>query len=125
MTELSPEQQADWQQGLAEFNRGAFFEAHESLETLWRSKLNPALKTGLQGLIQVAVACVHLQRGNEKGARGVLERAHKNLRAGTLPHGQHQRLLTAIEIWQKWLKQTPSERAEAPPWPQIRDEKPQ
>ncbi len=106
-----------------EFNQGAFFEAHESLEALWRSDLTPALKTGIQGLIQVAVACVHLQRGNEKGAQGVLARAAKNLRAGDLPLGQTlsqpQPLLTAICAWQAWLDLAPAERGTAPPWPQF------
>lgn len=119
MAELSSDQRTLWQQGLAEFNQGAFFEAHESLEALWRSDLTPALKTGIQGLIQVAVACVHLQRGNEKGAQGVLARALKNLQAGELPQGQPQLLLTAICAWQDWLGLAPAEREAAPPWPQF------
>lgn len=120
---LSPDQATLWKQGLKAFNKGAFFEAHEYLEDLWRSDFgqghNPALKTGLQGLIQLAVACVHLQRGNPKGAQGVLARAEQNLRAGELPQGQTQMLQPAISAWQNWLAAPQAERGPQPPWPQF------
>jgi hypothetical protein len=53
------------------WNSERFFDAHETLEPRW-------IKTrdrGLRGLIQLAAAFHHLQRGNLVGARTTLERA--------------------------------------------------
>jgi len=53
------------------WNDERFFDAHEALEPRW-------IKTrdrGLRGLIQLAAAFHHLQRGNLVGARTTLERA--------------------------------------------------
>ena len=64
--------------GVALFNRGKFFEAHEILEDFWRAA--PAeQKKFLQGLVQVAVAFHHHSTGNHTGMRSVLERATRNL----------------------------------------------
>ncbi len=60
------------------FNRGAYFEAHEALEDLWRAA-DPADKLFLQGLTQIAVGMVHHQRGNLVGARSLLPRGMANL----------------------------------------------
>lgn len=65
---------------LAEVRWGArrYFEAHELLEYAW--KHGPASDRDLwKGVIQVAVAGVHLQRENPAGARRVLERALRRL----------------------------------------------
>jgi uncharacterized protein len=52
--------------GLALFDAGHFWHAHESWEELWlRSADTP--KVFIQGLIQVAAALVHWQRGNRRG----------------------------------------------------------
>ena len=45
-----------------EFNRGEFFEAHESWEEIWDEADEPE-RTFLQGLIQAATALHHLGRG--------------------------------------------------------------
>jgi len=45
-----------------------FFEAHEVLEELWLHAIEPE-RTFLKGLIHVAVALHHHQRGNGHGAR--------------------------------------------------------
>jgi len=51
-----------------------YFEAHECLEYVWHAA--PVDDTDLwQGVIQIAVAGVHLQRDNPGGARTLLERA--------------------------------------------------
>ncbi len=50
------------------FNEGDYFEAHEVLEDLWVIEVEP-LKTYYKGLIQVAVAICHWERGNASGAR--------------------------------------------------------
>jgi hypothetical protein len=49
------------------FNEEKFFDAHEVLEDLWL-ETEGELKDFYKGLIQCAVAFVHLQRGNLRGA---------------------------------------------------------
>ncbi|MBA3915218.1 MAG: DUF309 domain-containing protein [Acidobacteriales bacterium] len=73
-------ERAGFQQGIALFNHGDFFEAHEVWEDVWRAAPVPEKKF-LQGLIQVAVAFVHYQRGNLVGARSLLRRGERNLAA--------------------------------------------
>ena len=60
------------------FNAREFFEAHDALEEFWQ-EYGGSDRTFYQGLIQVAVALEHAQRGNEKGARGVLNSARRRL----------------------------------------------
>jgi predicted metal-dependent hydrolase len=50
------------------FNHKEFFDAHEVLEALWLESL-PPVKDFYKGLIQCAVAFVHLQRKNLRGAK--------------------------------------------------------
>jgi uncharacterized protein len=57
------------------WNDGAFFTAHEVLEGLWMRRRDD----GLQGLIQLAVALHHIERGNIRGARTMIERARRHL----------------------------------------------
>jgi hypothetical protein len=53
------------------WNDQRFFDAHETLEPRWIASRD----RGLRGLIQLAAAFHHLQRGNLAGARITLERA--------------------------------------------------
>ncbi len=57
--------------GVAHFNAREFFEAHEVWEELWLRAPAPE-KTFLQGLIQIAAAFHHYQRGNFSGAKSLL-----------------------------------------------------
>ncbi len=50
------------------FNEGDYFEAHEVLEDLWVLEVDP-LRDFYKGLIQIAVALCHWERGNPSGAR--------------------------------------------------------
>jgi len=62
---------SQFERGIAHFNAGEFFEAHEVWEELWlRAPLQE--RPFLQGIIQIAAAFHHLQRGNERGARSLL-----------------------------------------------------
>ena len=64
--------------GIARWEEQRYFEAHELLEHAW--KLGPEADRDLwKGVIQVAVAGVHLQRGNRIGARRLLDRALERL----------------------------------------------
>jgi predicted metal-dependent hydrolase len=53
--------------GIAEFNRGQFFEQHETLEALWRAEPDP-IRFLYQGILQLGVGFYHLERGNFHGA---------------------------------------------------------
>lgn len=62
------------------WNQQRFFEAHECLEAVWHA--SPSVDRDLwQGVIQVAVAEVHRQRGNPSGAATLCRRAETRLRA--------------------------------------------
>lgn len=53
--------------GLAEFNAGEHFQAHDTWEYLWGQERYP-YRLFYQGLVKVAAALVHLGRGNPTGA---------------------------------------------------------
>jgi len=62
--ELPP---AELIRGIEQFNAGAWFDCHETLEDIWISA--PELARDLyQGILQVAVALHHWREGNYKGA---------------------------------------------------------
>lgn len=64
--------------GIELWDQQRFFESHECLEHVWHAA--PPDDADLwQGVIQVAVAGVHLQRGNPSGARTLLDRAAQRL----------------------------------------------
>ncbi|HZQ34928.1 MAG TPA: DUF309 domain-containing protein [Dehalococcoidia bacterium] len=57
--------------GFAQFNRGEFFEQHETLEDAWIAETDP-VRYLYQGILQVGVGLLHLQRGNLYGARRMI-----------------------------------------------------
>jgi uncharacterized protein len=59
--------QDSFRDGVEQFNRGDFFEAHEVWETLWKPARNENREL-LQGLIQAAAGLLHVSRGNLSGA---------------------------------------------------------
>ena len=64
--------------GIAQYNGGYFFEAHETWEDLWYLSPWP-FRTFLQGVIQVAAAFVHLMRHEYPGTVGLLDAALEKL----------------------------------------------
>jgi uncharacterized protein len=64
--------------GLALIRAGAYFEAHEELEDEWR-EAPPEERDFLQGLVHVAVAWLHAERGNRPGCERQLEKARRRL----------------------------------------------
>ena len=66
--------------GVAEFNRGEFFECHDTFEELWMDARGER-RLFLQGLIQSAVGCFHSMSGNLRGAQSQLARALEKLEA--------------------------------------------
>jgi predicted metal-dependent hydrolase len=65
-------------QGIEQFNRGEFFEQHETLETAWRAEPRPVREL-YQGILQVGVACYQIERGNLPGALKMFERGLRRL----------------------------------------------
>ena len=59
--------------GIEQFNRGEYFECHETLEALWLAEPT-SLRRLYQGILQVGVALHHLRAGNYRGASGLLAR---------------------------------------------------
>ena len=59
-------------QAIAQFNRGDWFECHETLEELWVGAKGE-LRDFYQGLLQLAVAQHHWRNGNFKGALILLQ----------------------------------------------------
>jgi uncharacterized protein len=67
-----------FEQGLALFNAGKFFECHEVWEIAWREARGEP-RVFFQGLIQAAVAILHAERGNRPGAKSVYAKARARL----------------------------------------------
>lgn len=65
----------------AYFNSERYWEAHETLEAVWRNAAGEE-KRYLQGLILVCAAFVHHQKREEEVALGVLRRALRQLSFG-------------------------------------------
>ena len=53
--------------GLSLFNSGEWYLAHDYFEDLWHETIGPERRT-LQGILQIAVAQIHLERNNLNGA---------------------------------------------------------
>ena len=53
------------------FNAGEWYACHDGFEELWHETQAPCRKV-LQGILQIAVAHLHLDRGNRRGATVLL-----------------------------------------------------
>jgi hypothetical protein len=66
--------------GIGLIRSGAYFEAHEELEEEWLAAPEPE-RDFLQGLVHVAVAWYHAERGNRTGCELQLAKAERRLDA--------------------------------------------
>lgn len=57
-----------------QFNRGLYWEQHETLEGLWRGETDPSIRNFYKGIIQVGVGFHHLTKRNYPGVMKVLAR---------------------------------------------------
>jgi uncharacterized protein len=69
------------EEGIAAYDRGDFFEAHEILEPAWMGTADIAERELYQGLIKLAAAFVHAVRGNPRGIARNLAGARERLAA--------------------------------------------
>lgn len=68
--------------GIEEFNRGEYFEQHELLEHAWMAEPRP-VREMYQGILQIGVAFLQIERNNWAGAVKMFRRGLPRLR--TLP----------------------------------------
>jgi uncharacterized protein len=108
----------DLHEGLRCFHSGAFFEAHEHWESVWLMAEEPE-KTFLQGLIQVAAAFHHFQRGNCAGTISLLRSALRRLDGYALAFAgiAVEPLCTTIRLWLEALETV--SQSPPPPLPQL------
>jgi predicted metal-dependent hydrolase len=106
-----------FQRGIALFNAGRFYDAHEVLEDVWRAETDLARKRFLQGLVQIAVGLHHHSTGNITGALSLMRRGRGNLMrfSAHAEEVQVEGLLTALLEFQRALE----EGSSLPPLPRV------
>ena len=82
---------AAYEAGLAAYERGDFFAAHEHLEPAWMGTDNPVERAWLQGLIKLAAAYVHAVRRNPLGIA-------RNLAGARLRLAEAARVTTDVSV---------------------------
>src|SRR2546421_2570101 len=75
------ERRAAFLAGVAAYDRGDFFEAHELLEPAWMGTDDPVERDLHQGLIKLAAGYVHAIRGNPEGMLKNLRGSRERLAA--------------------------------------------
>ncbi len=65
--------------GLLAFNQGQFFEQHEYLELAWNEETR-SVRDLYQGILQIGVAFLQMERGNRRGALKMFRRGLPKLR---------------------------------------------
>ena len=108
-------------EGIHLFNSRKFFEAHEALEAVWLNAAGDE-KIFLHGLIQVAAAFHHHERGNTPGFRSLLEKGMKKLEEfGETRNGiDLARLRSQLQPWRALLDRAlDSSPTASPPLPHI------
>jgi predicted metal-dependent hydrolase len=83
------------------FNRGLFYEAHDVLEELWLADRQGSNGAFYKGLIQMAGAFVHLQKGRLRPAAALFKLARANLERYPAVHERLdvRRAQAMIEDW--------------------------
>jgi predicted metal-dependent hydrolase len=85
------------------FNQQLFFEAHEVLEKIWLPQRQQSNGLFYKGLIQLAGAFVHLQKGRLQPAAALFRLANGNLGIYQPVHYQLD-VTHVIELIQSWLE---------------------
>jgi len=108
-------------EGIEHFNSRRFWEAHEAWETLWL-EAESDLEQFLQGLIQIAAAYHHIQRGTYRGAPRLFAAALRRLEAFPMSCCGVDRTevdAAARRHW-KWLEENPQAALDADQYPRLR-----
>jgi predicted metal-dependent hydrolase len=96
------------------FRRGLFFEAHEVLEDLWLADRAGPEAAFYKGLIQLAGAFVHLQKGRLRPAAALFRLAEANLKQYQPVHEQLD-VDGALAMIRQWLGRLEAGRYEVNP----------
>jgi predicted metal-dependent hydrolase len=84
------------------FNSGRFYEAHDVLEAVWLPLRLEEDGDFFKGLIQLAGAFVHVQKGRFAPATSLLRRARFHLEPYPTPH-RGLSVTTALDLIDRWL----------------------
>ena len=115
-----PDFRSHFLEGIDHFNSRRFWEAHEAWETLWL-EAESDLDQYLQGLIQIAAAYHHIQRGTYRGAPRLFAAALKRLEPFPLLCCVLDRTevdAAARRHW-KWLESGPESPLDASEYPRL------
>lgn len=85
------------------FNRQLYYEAHEVLEHLWLKDKHGPNGAFYKGLIQLAGAFVHVQKGRPQPAAALLKLTLGNLEKYPPVH-EHLSVENACKLARKWLE---------------------
>lgn len=99
--------------GIELFNAGRYWEAHEAWEEAWTPDRHGPDRGFYKGLIQVAAACLHYQRGNRRGAVNKWRSGLEQLRPYPKSHRQVD-LAALVRAVESYL-----EAMEAEGWPEL------
>lgn len=115
---------ARFEEAVALFNQGEFFECHEVLEDLWRPLPAGPEKMFLQGLLQVGVGFHHWKNGNHTGAKNLLAAGLEKLEQVSVtsyaPPIRLSVFLQAVKPLLAYLQQRqPSQPVQVPQFPQV------
>lgn len=93
-------------EAIALFNQGDWYPCHDAFEELWHETQGP-MRPLLQGLLQVAVSQLHLERGNLRGATVLMGEGLGRLqRCGEQGLGlQLEPLRRTLRLWLETLQQ--------------------
>ena len=83
------------------FNRKEFYEAHDVLEVIWLPRRRTTEGELWKGIIQLAAAFVHVQKGRKGPALSLLRSALPRLRGATCP-GESLDVPAAIMMGEAW-----------------------
>jgi hypothetical protein len=97
--EVPGELQTRFRVGVAMLNAAEFFEQHEVFEEIWQAEPGP-IRELFQGLLQIGVGCLHVQRGNPRGAISLLERGVARLGRVAPDAGGLDVALFRLQAWQ-------------------------
>src|SRR5437762_2100322 len=86
------------------FNRQLFYEAHDVLEELWLVDRRGSNGDFFKGLIQLAGAFVHLQKGRPGPAGALFKLADANLAKYPLVH-EHLNVSAVRALIAEWLRE--------------------
>jgi predicted metal-dependent hydrolase len=85
------------------FNQGLYFEAHDVLEELWLPRRTEPIGLFYKGLIQLAGAFVHLQKGRLRPAGALFVLARANLERYS-PFRDRLDVKSALELIGNWRR---------------------